>query len=112
MDTLPNRRARRTDDTEAGWSEVASVDPTDACNDILGCFGRSDRSALVQREGSPPEAPATTPALREIRMAASDGRSASFDGRSRVPLQQIRDIGADLRRVAVPLVHPVTIDFP
>ena len=28
-------------------NQVASVDPTDARNDILGCFGRSDRSALA-----------------------------------------------------------------
>src|SRR5262245_40754620 len=30
----------------------ASVDPTDARNDILRCFGRSDRRALCEVEGS------------------------------------------------------------
>ena len=34
---------------------AASVDPTDARNDILGCFRRSDRSALGQTR---PRAPA------------------------------------------------------
>jgi hypothetical protein len=31
---------------------AASVDPTEARNVILGCFGRSDRSALRLIEGN------------------------------------------------------------
>ena len=47
--TLPAKTfcARRSDDTDAGWSQIASVDYTEARNEILGCFGRSDRSAQV-----------------------------------------------------------------
>jgi hypothetical protein len=37
----------------ATTSLAASVDPTDARNDILDCFGLSDRSALRQSEGNP-----------------------------------------------------------
>jgi hypothetical protein len=33
----------------------ASVDPTDARNDILGCFGRSHRSGLVPRDDITPD---------------------------------------------------------
>jgi hypothetical protein len=40
---------RRSDGTEADRSERASVDPTEARNDTLGCFGRSDRSAQGDR---------------------------------------------------------------
>jgi hypothetical protein len=32
----------------------ASVDPTEARNDILGCFGRADRSALRRIEENCP----------------------------------------------------------
>jgi hypothetical protein len=39
-------RVGPTTPTRAGRLADASVDPTDARNDILGCFGRSDRSAL------------------------------------------------------------------
>jgi hypothetical protein len=39
------------DNTEVDRSEVASGDPTDARNDILGCFGRSDRRAQEHRLG-------------------------------------------------------------
>jgi hypothetical protein len=33
-----------------GYFPAASVDPTEARNDIRGCFGRSDRSALRQSD--------------------------------------------------------------
>ena len=40
--TTPTRAARLAD---------ASVDPTEARNDIRGCFGRSDRRAQPERSG-------------------------------------------------------------
>jgi hypothetical protein len=38
-----------TTPTRAGRLADASVDPTEARNDILGCFGRSDRRAQLDR---------------------------------------------------------------
>jgi len=38
-----------TTPTRAGRLPDASVDPTEARNDILGCFGRSHRSAQSDR---------------------------------------------------------------
>jgi hypothetical protein len=38
-----------TTPTRARRSLAASVDPTDARNEILGCFGRSDRRAQDDR---------------------------------------------------------------
>ena len=55
--SLPNIGAARavsrvgpTTPKQVGQSEVASVDQTDARNDILGCVGRSHRSRLVPRD--------------------------------------------------------------
>jgi hypothetical protein len=42
-----------TTPTRAGRLADASVDPTYARNDILGCFGRSDRSRLRLSDGVP-----------------------------------------------------------
>jgi hypothetical protein len=48
--------------TRAGRLADASVDPTEARNDILGCFGRSDRSRLIPRDGILP----TSAGLRSV----------------------------------------------
>src|SRR5262249_10577161 len=52
----PRRFGHPTTPTRARRLIGASVDPTEARNDILGCFGRSDRSAQGDR-----------PTLRSIR---------------------------------------------
>ena len=49
----------------------ASVDHTEARNDILGCFGQSDRSALRQSGGSR-QRPWTSLAIRPIRTSGLD----------------------------------------
>src|SRR6185312_14178986 len=38
--------------------------------------------------------------------------SALFGGRTRIRHQQVEDIGADPRRIAVPFIFPVTVNLP
>src|SRR5262249_36457949 len=75
----PGRGARQilahfspTTPTRAGRLADASVDPTEARNDILGCFGRSDRRA--QRSG----AEGVTGILSSIWPPRVSGSAAAF----------------------------------
>jgi hypothetical protein len=88
----PPARFGPTTPTRAGRVADASVDYTEARNDIVGCFGRSDRSAQrrwlrLRRLGRPPrrESPWISPIPAGVALRRSDGdlgamaiRSGSF----------------------------------
>src|SRR5262249_53038814 len=89
------RCARRSDDTEAGWSEVASVDPTEARNSHTGFRGRPTMTPGHEEarpfhdfrsDGEVAHTPPHTPSMRRVRRLSlcdpgrfSGGRSPPND---------------------------------
>jgi hypothetical protein len=113
----PRRRVGPTTPTRAGRLADASVDPTDARNDIVGCFGRSDRraqhsgkqhgdqTALYGLERRPEFCPRAGVCLGDVRRGRCEHADEPRGLPVQSPFRQVRHVAELPGRVKDLLAH-------